>query len=105
MTEISKGYQYDPILVYAVDWHQYHGQHDPKGGEPYKAIKGWIAGFLIEESPLHLVIALTSFDNGDVRDVLVIPKCSVIETHRLECIKLPDLAPNGAGKNTGAREE
>lgn len=69
---------YPFISVYAVDWHQYKGQHNPKDGEPYSAIKGWVSGSLIEETVNHLTIALTVFDTGDVRDVVVIPKCCVI---------------------------
>jgi hypothetical protein len=70
---------YPTIMVYAVDWHQYSGQHDPKSGEPYKAIKGWVAGFLLEETNDHIAITSTSFETGDVRYVVVIPKCAIIE--------------------------
>ena len=75
--------KYPLIMVYAVDWHQYSGQHDPKSGEPYHAIKGWMVGFLLEETEDHLAIVHTAFETGDVRYVVAVPKCAVISRHFL----------------------
>lgn len=75
--------QYPLIMVYAVDWHQYNGQHDPKGSEPYRTMKGWMVGFLLEETEEHLAIVHTVFETGDVRYVVVVPKCTVIERRDL----------------------
>jgi hypothetical protein len=79
--------KYPLILVHAVDWHQYNGQHDPKSGEPYRTIKGWMVGFLLEETEDHLAIVHTAFDTGDVRYVVVVPKCAVISQRILPEVK------------------
>jgi len=75
-------------MIYAVDWNQYSGQHDPEEGKPYHAAKGWITGFLIEENDEHLVITHTCFDSGNVRYAVVIPKCTIIERHRIELMEI-----------------
>jgi hypothetical protein len=71
-------------MVYAVDWNQYEEQHKPSKDEPYRSAKSWIVGFLIEETEEHLVLAHTSFDFGDVRYALVIPKCSIIQRNEFK---------------------
>jgi len=82
MKEVSP-LKYPVVMVYAVDWNQYAEQHSPIGGD-YHAAKGWIVGFLIEETDDHLVIAHTSFDPGDVRYAVVIPKCTIIQRNAFE---------------------
>lgn len=76
--------KYPVVMIYADDWNQYAGQHDPEDGKPYRTSKGWIAGFLIEEKEDHLVIAHAAFDFGDVRYAVVIPKCTIIERRDLK---------------------
>ena len=67
------------IAIYAEDWNQYIIQHNPKTGEAYSVANGWVMGGLIEETEKHLVIASTIFDSGDVRGVVVIPKCCILK--------------------------
>lgn len=76
--------KYPVVMIYAVDWNQYSGQHKPSDGEPYCAAKGWVVGFLIEETDEHLVIAHTYFDMGDVRYALVILKRTIIQRNGFE---------------------
>lgn len=75
------------VAVYAVDWNQYAGQHDPNEGEPYKPANGWVFGSLIEETETHLAIAHTVFDTGHVRYVVVLPKCTIIKRKNLGTVK------------------
>lgn len=75
--------RYPLIAVYAIDWNQYTGQHNPKEGEPYSQAKGWVIGGLVEETDEHLSIAGTIFDFGDVRNAVVVPKPCIIERYFL----------------------
>lgn len=75
--------KYPVIVVYAVDWNQYLDQHNPKHID-YAPANGWIGGFLIEETDKHIALALTSFDSGDVRDLVVVPKCTIIQRNEFE---------------------
>ena len=76
--------KYPVVIVYADDWNQYSGQHDREERKPYRVARGWLTGFLIEEKDEHLAIAHTCFDCGDVRYVVVVPKCTIIERKDLK---------------------
>jgi hypothetical protein len=75
--------RYPLIAVYAVDWNQYSEQHYPDKGDPYVPAKGYVVGSLVEETATHVSIAGTVFDMGGVRNVVVIPKCCIIQRNSL----------------------
>ena len=73
---------YPQALVYATDWNQYQGQHNPKH-ENYEPARAWLTGFLLEENPSHITLALTVFENGDVREVVCIPRSCILALEKL----------------------
>lgn len=87
MKDIKKECDYPFVLIYAVDWNQYGGQHNPRRGDPYRPERAWIVGLLLEECESHITIAFTVFENGDVRDVVCIPKVCVMAYEKLSIVE------------------
>lgn len=65
------------VSIQAVDWGMYSEQmsrnHD------FQMVTGWVHGEVVKETDDLLVIAHQSFDGGDVRHVVVIPKACILK--------------------------
>jgi hypothetical protein len=70
------------VCIQAVDWAMHHGQVAHDSG--FEVVRGWISGFLVEETDEHIALTQQWFNSGDVRQTISIPKVCILNESRFE---------------------